>query len=505
MGIPLAVQPSVKTPGVYLTVNLLAGAANPGLGQLRALLLAPKSSGGNITPDTEIREVFGPDDVATALGTNTTGHLAAIAFFRQNPRGSMDVIAPLESAGAAATATQTFSGTATQNSTLRAYIAGRTTDVAWNSGENTATFVARYIAALNAMAGNPTVASDATGGSVLLTANVKGPWGNDVQTKVKIIAGGGGITISANPTALTTGTTEPDFTNALALAATRSYRRIIPCVSNADATSASATSNPGRVQTHVANHQTGNNAKLQVYTVGHTGTIANVKAGAVAKNDPAGEYVYGQNFMDLPCELAGADAGDAIRCVGIRANFNRIGNTLGLIGPYDPVGDKLTDGAGGELEDVLNHGVSALDLAPVTNVVFAARPITTHSLNGAAADYRALDLPDTDGIYSVAEDIRDFLPQEYPNCSVVDDVPPQVQGLPEGVVEVRDILGTIRSRLGLWVNKGVIDGAKLETALANQQLQVAINDSDATQVDIFLPLGIVKVLAKFGVSVAKTN
>lgn len=505
MGIPLAVQPSVKTPGVYLSVNLLAGVANPGLAALRTLLLAPKSSAGNISADTEIREVFGPDDVATALGPNTTGHLAAIKFFAKNPRGSMDVIAPAESAGAAAAATQHFSGTATQNSTIRAYVAGRTTDVAWNSGETAATFITRYVAAMNALSGNPTVAADATGGDVTLTALVKGPWGNDVQTKLKIIAGGGGITIGANPAALTGGTTEPDFTTALALAATRSYRRIIPCVSNADATSASATSNPGRVQTHVANHQTGNNAKLQVYTVGHTGTIANVKAGAVAKNDPAGQYVYGQNFQDLPCELAGADAGDALRCIGIRANFNRIGNALGLIGPYDPVGDKLTDGAGGELEDVLNHGVSALDLSPITNVVFVARPITTHSLNGAAADYRALDLPDTDGIYSVAEDIRDFLPQEYPNCSVVDDVPAQVQGLPESVVEVRDILGSIRSRLGLWVNKGVVDGAKLETALAEQQLSVEINDSDPTQVDIFLPLAIIKPLAKFGVTVAKTN
>lgn len=505
MGIPLAVQPSVKTPGVYVTVNLLAGVSNPGLGQLRALLLAPKSSAGNITPDTEIRQVFGADDVATAVGINTPGHLAGIAFFRQNPRGSMDVIAPAASGGAAAAATQHFSGTATQNSTLRGYVAGRSTDVAWNSGETAATFITRYVAAMNALAGNPAVYADATGGDVSATFKIAGPWGNDCQTKVAIIAGGAGITIGANPAALSGGNTEPDFTNALALAATRSYRRIIPCVSNADALSASATSNPGRVQTHVNAHNTGNNAKLQVFTVGFTGTIANAKQGAVAKNDPAGEYVYGQNFQDLPCELAAADAGDAISFIGIRPNFNRIGNRLGLIGPFDPVGDKLTDGSGGELEDVLNHGVSALDLQPITNVVFAARPVTTHSLNGAAADYRALDLPDTDGIYSVAEDIRDALPQEFSNCSVVDNVPAQVQGLPEGVVEVRDIQGFIVSRLGLWVNKGVVDGAKLETALANQQLQVAINSDDPTQVDIFLPLGVIKVLAKFGLSVAKTN
>lgn len=503
MTVPLAVQPSVKTPGLYLTVNLLAGVANPGSARLRALILAPKSSAGNITPNTEIRTVFGADDVATALGAGTTGHLAAKLFFARNPAGSLDVVAPTESAGANAAATQTFTGTATANSTLRVRLHGRLIDVAWNAGETAATFITRYVAAINAQTADLfVIAADATGGDVSLTAKVKGPAGNDVKTKVTIIAGGGGITISANPTSLTSGTTEPDFTTALALVGTRSYRRLIPCVSNADATSASGSSNPGRVQAHVDAHQTGNEAKLQVFVVGDTASIANVKAGAIAKNDPAGEYVYGQNYEDLPCEAAGAEAGDALRFIGIRPNFNRIGNVLGLRGPEDPVGDKLTSA---ELEDLLNNGVTALDVQPFTGQIFVTRPITTHSLSGSAADYRALDLPDTDGIYSVAEDLRDALPIEFANCSVVDNLPPGVNRLPAGVVEVKDIRGFITSRLGFWVDQGVLDGTKLETALNAGQLLVEINDSDATQVDIFLPLAVVKVLAKMGVTVAKTN
>lgn len=504
--IPLAVQPSVKTPGLYLTVNLLAAVAGAGLDQKRALILAPKSSAGNITPNTEIRECFGADDVSLALGPGTTGHLAAKGFFRQYPNGSLDVVAPTESGGAAATETQTFSGTATQNSTLRLRLHGRKIDTPWNAGETAATFITRYVATVNAQGADlAAVLVDETGGDVSVTAKVKGPAGNDIRLKVSIIDGGAGISIDANPTALASGTTEPDFTTALALVGTRSYRRIIGCCSNADATSASASSNPGRIQAHVVAHQSGANAKLQVFTIGHTGVIANVKAGAVAKNDPAGEYVFGQTFEDLPCELAGAEAGDALRFIGIRANYNRIGNVLGLLGPEDVVGEKLTDGGGGELEDLLNHGVTALDIAPFTNAIFVTRPITTHSLSGSAADYRALDLPDTDAIYTVAEDLRDALPVTFANCSVVDNLPPGVNRLPPQVVEIKDIRGFIQSRLGIWVDAGVLDGTKLETAFNAGQLLVGINTSDATQVDIFLPLAVVKVLAKFGVTAAKTN
>jgi hypothetical protein len=97
------------------------------------------------------------------------------------------------------------------------------------------------------------------------------------------------------------------------------------------------------------------------------------------------------------------------------------------------------------------------------------------------------------------------LPIEFKNCSVVDNLPPGVNRLPAQVVEIKDVRGFIQSRLGIWVDAGVLDGTKLEAALNGGQLLVAINTSDATQVDIFLPLAVVKVLAKFGVTAAKTN
>jgi len=502
MTIPQAVAPSVKTPGLYLTVDLLGANANAGSAVNAAVIMSPQNStGGDITNDTEVRQVFGPDDVRTALGAGNPGHLAAKQFFKRFGTGRLYVISPTPSAGAAATATQTFTGSATENSTVRFRVHGRTVDVAWNSGEANTVFIARAVAAINGRGDDLFVTVAANTDDIDYTAKALGPWGNDVRIDASIIAGGAGITIGANPATLTAGATEPDFTTALAQIATTEYLRIIPCLSNADASDATATSNAERVKDHINANETGASAKLQVGVVGHTGTIANVSAGAVGRNDEAFEYIYGQDFEDLPSELAGNEAGDALRFIAIRANYNRIGNKpVDLKGPRDVVASKLTPG---EIEALLNTGVSPYDLEQLTNEVTLVRPITTHSLDGANPDFRALDLPDTDGMYTVSADLRTVLPTEFANASVTEDIPPGGDDLPPGVIERRDIQAFIIARLRLWVGLGVVQQARLDASIADGSLVVEINSSDPTQVDIFLPLAIIKPLAKLGVVTSK--
>src|SRR5687767_11933561 len=111
MSIPKAVASTVKTPGLYLSINLLAGVSSLGAG-LRALIMAPKSSSGTITANTQLAEsVAGADAVKTLLGPGTTGHLTAVALFRAFGLARVDVIAPAASGGATATGTITFDDT----------------------------------------------------------------------------------------------------------------------------------------------------------------------------------------------------------------------------------------------------------------------------------------------------------------------------------------------------------------------------------------------------------
>jgi phage tail sheath gpL-like len=500
MPIPLAVSPSVKTPGLYLVVDLLGLAGNPGTAVNRALIMAPKGAGGTLVNDTEVRQLFGADDAAAAFGPGSSGHLTARRLFAQYGLAAVDAISPAPSAGVAATASQTFTGPASANSAIRFSLHGRTVDVAWNNGESATVFVARAVAAITAQTADLALTAAANAGSIDYAAKETGAGGNDIRIHAAILTGGGGIAITDNPATLEGGTLEPDFSTALSTVSTREYRRIVAVLSNADASDAASTSNAARLAAAINARETGSQALLQVGVVGHTGSIANVQAGAVGRNDEAFEYVYGQNFEDLPGELAGAEAGDALKWLSIRANYNRIGNKLLLHGPRDLVAEKLTVA---ESESLLANGVTPLDVQQLTGEIFLVRPITTHSLFGTAPDYRAFDLSDTDGMYTVAADLRSALPIEFHNCSITEDLPAGENRLPAGVIERRDVQAFVEARLEQWVRLGVVDGNKLDASITAGELVVALNASDPSQVDIFIPLAIIKPLAKLGVYAQK--
>lgn len=495
-----AVASSVKTPGLYLTIDLLGGASNPSSGPDRILIMSPKNtSGGDGTANTEVRQVFGADDVADMLGAGNPGHLAAKKLFEHNGLALVDVIAPAESGGAAATSTTTFTGPATSNGTVRFRIHGRVIDVPWLNGESATTFAARAVLSINALSDDLFVTASSNTGDVILTAKSKGPWGNDVLINASILEGAG-TAVSVNPAALTGGTTEPDFTTALSNVDTLEYRRIILCLSNADATLATSSSNADRLKVHINSLNTGNQAKLQVGLVGHTGTTTDAKGGAVNRNEVAFQYVFGRSYEDLPSELAGAEAGDATRFIALRANYNRIGNKLNLKGPKDPVSSKLT---ASEVEDLLNNGVTPLDQEMGTNEVFVVRPITTHSLSGSNPDYRCFDMSDVDGVYTVARDLRAAVPQEFANVSISEDLEPNADPLPPGVVELKDVRAFYLARLEFWADEGVVNRARLRSEIEAGNFIFQIDSSDPTQVNNVLPFSIVKPLAKLGTVIRK--
>ncbi len=498
MAITKAVASSVKTPGLYLLVNLLGAAANPGTAVDRVLIMAPKSSAGNITANTEVRRCNGADQVATALGPGTPGHLAAKRLFARHGIATLDVIAPTASAGSAATATQTFTGPATENSTIRFRIHGRTIDVAWLSGEAATAFVTRAVAAINEHAADLFVtAVDGGSGDIDYTAKIAGPFGNDVLINAAIYEGGGGIAVSVNPTALTGGTTEPDFATALSTISTVEYRRIIACLSNADAAATASSSNGEKLANYINSRETGASALLQVGVVGVTGSVANAKAGAIDRNNEAVQYLLGRSWDDLPYEIAGAVVGETLKKIADRPNFNLIGTRFEeLYGPRDVVTNRLSDA---ETEDLLNNGVSPMNIDGLTGVPFLVAPITTHSVFSGAPDYRAFHLSGVDGMYTVFADMRTALPQEFPNASITEDLGPGADPLPAGVVEIRDVRAFVISRLRSWVRRGVVSGPALDAAIENEELVVEIDESDPSQVNIFLPTKIIPPLSKFSV------
>jgi phage tail sheath gpL-like len=504
MPAPKAMSSSVKTPGFYLKVNLLAAASAVGGGLVTAALVSSKLSTGDITNDTEVRTCYGPDDVARALGQNGPGHLFSVQFFQQVKTIPLDVVSPVPPSGSAATIVHTASGTPSDTNTWELDVAGRTTQVDWYPGEDVDDdFIPRVIGAINAMRPLPAVAAVGDPGEIVIDAAGPGTWGNDILVAVRKIRGTGG-TVTAGGTKLAGGSTEFNATNALGALAAKQYTGLGLVTGNTDAADATSSSNAHRLKTHIMGHNEGLDALLQYGFVGMSSTISAVKAAAIARNNEWMSYTFWQGARSLPGEICGADMGNALNAFGVRPNTNRIGNLLlGLVGSYDNKGDKLS---GTEREDLLNHGVTPLDFVPNGSDCVIVNPITTRSQDTAGQpDFRAYYQTDTFGVMAISDDLRIATPQQFPNCSITPDLPPGADSLPAGVVERRDVEAFVYSRLRAWVPLGVANGVHLEAAIAAGEVIVEIDASDESQVNIFVPMKILKPLAKFSGVVHKVG
>lgn len=503
MATPTAVSPSVVTPGLYLSINLLAGVSSPSTGPLRVLLLAPKSSSGTLTVDTEIRAGAGESSAATAYGTGTPGHLAAKQIYLQDPAALVDFGAPTAGAGIA-TLNVTASGTPTGNNTVKFDIAGREFEVPWNASESADTFKTRAIAAIVAKTQDLPVTAT-TGGVGIITINAKstGRIYNDVRVKATLGATATGteaVAGAATHTNLAGGSSDPDFTTILAAAAGREYAYILLCMSNTDTETTGASSNVARVLTHIGTYNSGLNARLQQTVVATTSTtMTNTKTAAVARNSQVMEWVFGFAVRSLPCEVAARELGGRLAAVQIDPSANRIGELytdVGLYGSHDVIGDAMT---AAELEDALTNGITPLTYN-ASGQLYVVRPITNYSLDSAGgADRRLLDVQNVDGTYAVARDLRSALPQQFPNAKIQKDSEPGEEPPPRGVIEERDIKAFTISRLRFWERAGVILKSVLDAVIEDGSLIVEVNASDPTQVDIIVPMTITPPLAKMGV------
>lgn len=512
MTFPLAVAASVRSPGLALSVNLTASAASPGSAGLRGCIMASKGTGlGTITADTElVQGLAGPDDASTRLGAGTPGHLCAKALFAEYPLAQIDLVAPTEPAGNAATATVTFDDTTPVSSaqTVTLCALGREIQIVWQAAELDTAAATKLVAAVNAQTSDLPITAANGGGTlavVTLTFKQKGTIGNDGLLYLTVVDGvGGSVVLSGNMGSGTAGTTECVLTTALTTISGREYDFIIPCLSNTDVALASATSGPGRVKTHMRALDQGFSAKLQQAIFGHTGALSGAKTGAAQHDAGEMQYIFFKSGQSLGCEFAGAEAGSRIRERLIDSASNRI-NTVyraTLYGARDLVANSLTEA---EVEDALQSGVT-----PGTYTFVGeprvSRPITTYFLDASGnPDNRILDVSRVDGVYDISKDLRSALPAQFPNCKLSADLTSGDDELPEGVVEVRDIKAFTISRLRFWQKRGVCRKDKLDAAIADGTLIVRVNPADDAQCDLVIPLSIVPPLAKFSLAIQKVQ
>lgn len=509
MSIPTAVSPSQLTPGLYLTVDLLAGASSPGGGVLNILLMGGKSSGGDLTADTEVRAGGGAETAATAFGAGTPAHLAAKLLYGQFPAAQVDFISPAIGAGVA-TLNVTATGSPSGNNAVLFDVMGREFEVSWLSGESADDLKAKVIDEINSRTGDLFVtAVDGGVGVVTINAKFAGNVGNDVKVQANLKnAQTGTEAIDTNTaTALSGGTTDPDYTTALSNVTGKEYHLIVPCLSNTDAVNVATKSNLSRIIDHIESLNSGLDAKLQQVVVGYSGTsIPTAVAAALnangGQNSEKGQLITCINGRGLPGELAGREAGGRVAAESLDPAANRIGELMNeYIGAKDKIADKPTLA---ESEQALGGGVSLISYQNNTDLEVLVRPVTTHSQDSAGgADRRLLDVQNVSATYVVARDLRGALPQEFQGAKITKDVVPGDDPPPAGVIEERDIKAFIITRLRSWQAQGVVTQQSIDDAVNDGTLVVQVNASDNTQVDIVVPFSIVPPLAKMGVVVQR--
>ncbi len=508
MAIPQAVGPGQLTPGLYLVVDLLAGAASPGTGTLRVALLATKSSAGDLTDDTEVRAGGGETTAQTAFGIGTVGALAAKQIYDVFPAAVVDFISPIAGAGLA-TLDLTATGTPTSNNSVLIDIMGREFEVAWLTAETQEDIKDKIIAAINQRTEElACVASDGGVGIVQIDSKVVGNVGDDIKVSAVLSlaqSGSEAIAGALVPTPLAGGTTDPDLTNALSNLEGREYAYFLPCLSNADAANVGTKNNYSRTVDHINNFNTGLNAKLSQVVAGITTTVALATAASAdanaCQNDPTGELILCINGRGLPGELGGREVGGWLLGLSTDPAVNRIGEDMSsYIGAVDLIADTPSVS---QSETALGNGVALVGYN-AQGLEVLVRPVTTHSQDSTGApDLRLLDAQNVAATYIIARDMRSALPAEFPNAKIVPDVAPGEDPPPKGVIEERDIKAFVISRLRFWQAQGVITKASLDTAINGGTLIVEVNAQDASQVDIVLPFSIVPPLAKFGVVVQR--
>ena len=508
MSTPLAVSPGQLTPGLYLTVDLLAGTASPNVGQLRVAIVSPRSSAGDLGIETEVRAGSGADSAATAFGTGTPGHLAAKLLYAKFPAAVVDFVAATAGAGSA-TLNVTLSGSVSSNNAIDWDIMGREFQVSWLVGETADAVKTKCINAINQRTDELAVTATSGGtGIVTLTAKLAGNWGEDILVRAKLNltqTGTEAVAGAATHTPLAGATTDPDLTNALALMVGREYHFILPCLSNQDIANTATANNLSRVVAHIDAYDQGLGAKLQQVVAGFTGTIAQGIASTVhangGKNATFGEVICCVAGRGLPCELGGREVGGRLAAEMDDPAANRIGELLdGYIGAFDKVAEQPTLA---ESESALGGGLALVGYT-AQDLEVLIRPVTTHSQTSAGGpDRRLLDVQNVSATYIVARDLRDNLPLEFPKAKITKDTLPGEDPPPKGVIEERDIKGWIISRLRFWQVEGVVTQASVDASIADGTLIVEVNASDATQVDIVVPFKIVPPLAKFGVVVQR--
>ena len=420
---------SDPVPGAYLEIAFAQGDSGGSGSPIEVLLMGNMlTSTGVATPDTT---VYGPEttlpltseqDAINLFGAGSELHRMLRRYWKINKSITVKAIAVSESAGAQATGTVLFVGTATAPGTARIYVGDEFADVAIANLDTASTAATNAATAVNMKTHwGVTATAVATGvwGFLRLTAKQKGTRGNDTRY-MPVISPSIGLTIpTAVDQAMASGTTADDNTTALATIANSTYYYI--------ASAAGDATQFGALVTQINTNATpivgilGRAIAGSVDTIGATNTIATGRNAARACLVWCRGSLWSSS--EMAANLAGVITAFETRPQP-RSNFCGFGNDA-LTSDYwlmpRPRLDSMLPSRS-QIASALNNGVTPIGINP-NGSTFLVDLITTRSLNGAINDYRIRDHHKVTICDFFGQDVKVKTILDHPGMRIMDDVP----------------------------------------------------------------------------------
>lgn len=384
-------------PYFGILINFHTG-PNLAPGSLDVLIMGNKGSTGNLTVDSETRQVFSRADINAAGGEGFEVSLMALAAQKAAPNANIYMMAVTEaSGGAAATVTITLSGTTAAASTYVLWIGGKQISVSVPSGSDEAVLGAAIVAAVGAQQDCPFTAAYLSD-VVTLTSRQKGARQKDwivyqdtaaLNTTTATLAGSAAVTGSGTVTGVRAGaaggTGADDVTAALASANFLNKRWARIGVAQND------TTNAALVKAAVAAKAGVTVQKYDQACYGFNNTQANTVALSQAVlNDPRSTVFTMRNCETHPAVMAGGWAARraTVEAVSYVPDYDGM-DVSAWIAPQRFAADVWLSS---EANALLNAG--ATPLTTENGVAKCTRGVTTYCLNGSTQDTRCLDIGD---------------------------------------------------------------------------------------------------------------
>jgi phage tail sheath gpL-like len=481
MAVPAVIPASNRVPGVYLRVSLGVGVRSAGDNPRTILLLANKTSAGVGTPDTVVYDIPDEETAISLGGVGSELHRSYRAIARANPSAIVKAIIVTESAGTAASATVTFTGSATASGTLRMWIAGEYVDLPIASGDaNTASATALKNLIEDQSAWPVTVGVAA--GVVTITAKHKGPRGNSIGCRVELFDVTGQTAVATGSGYLTAGATSDTPAAALTTALAARYTYIASGYDDA--------TNLGLLKAQVDAKDEPEVGKRERVIAAFVGSYANGITLATGLNSPRVHVAQCVGCESPTSEIAGALAGLVSRMEDVSCAMNMDGLEVPGIVTSPRIADAPSNG---NRVNAVNSGITLLAASAPSQPARVLRFITSKSLDASAQpDYRVLDASKVAVPDFLADELQVFLADRFPNANIGPDVEGQVP--PPGVVTPSMAEDAIFERLLAFdVSNPTAEKRLIENVSARRsEIVVEIATSPAGRFNFVAPVDVVE-------------